>query len=115
MARYKLLIKKENIRKGLIDDSKGIFSFSVVDLQKGNYPFNWVCQLPKDCPGLLRNSKFSRLFSDVDSAKFAIQLLTKARREYDDIAIRQEIDSRITRITAYKSKQQSQNRIDSIT
>jgi hypothetical protein len=108
MAKYKLLIKKENPKK-VIDDNKEQLSFSVVDLQKGVYPFNWVCKLPKDCSGLFRRSRFSQLFKEEDSAEFAVKLLTRARRECDDIAIRQEIDSRLSKIRAYTSSKQTLN------
>jgi hypothetical protein len=97
MAKYRLLIKSGNTKKALINESKKSLTFSVIDMDRGSYPFNWICILPKDATGLSRNSSFSQLFREKDSINFAIELLKRARKEYNDQTVRNEIEVRLDR------------------
>jgi hypothetical protein len=98
MAKYKLLIKKECCRKAIwVKENRKPFSFSVVDLDKGSFPVNWVCNLPKNKACLVNKSDFSKIFTK-NSLKMAIDLLTVARKEYSDLDIQQEIDLRLSMI-----------------
>jgi hypothetical protein len=103
MVKYKLRIKRENIRKAFKDDSKRPLSFSIIDLERGSYPLNWVCKLPKDVLDMVSSSSFFELFNDKDSLHFAKELLREARKDYADQAIIQEIDLRLTKIQEYLS------------
>lgn len=94
MAIYKLLVKKRFPRKGRwIKETDKVLTFSVIDLEKGLFPFNFICILPKTC---LSKSDFSKVF--VDPIKMAVELLTVAKKEYGDLAIQQEINLRLALI-----------------
>ncbi len=94
MANYKLLVKKRILKnRRWVKETDKVFTFSVIDLEKGTFPFNFICNLPKTC---FNKSDFSKLF--VDPIKMAVELLTVAKKEYDDLAIQQEIDLRLSLI-----------------
>jgi hypothetical protein len=94
MAIYKLLVKKRLPRKGRwIKETDKVLTFSVIDLEKGTFPFNFICILPKTG---FSKSDFSKVF--VDPIKMAIELLTVAKKEYGDLAIQQEINLRLALI-----------------
>jgi hypothetical protein len=94
VANYKLLVKKRILKnRSWVKETDKVFTFSVIDLEKGTFPFNFICNLPKTC---FNKSDFSKLF--VDPIKMAVELLTVAKKEYDDLAIQQEIDLRLSLI-----------------
>jgi hypothetical protein len=94
MANYKLLVKKRIPRKGRwIKETDKVLSFSVIDLEKGTFPFNFICILPKTC---FNKSDFSKVF--VDPIKMGVKLLTVAKKEYGDLVIQREIDFRLSLI-----------------
>jgi hypothetical protein len=94
MANDKLLVKKRIPRKGRwIKETDKVLTFSVIDLEKGPFPFNFICNLLKTC---FNKSDFSKVF--VDPIKMAVELLTVAKKEYGDLAIQQEIDLRLSLI-----------------
>lgn len=96
MSKYKLLIRKKSARKALWrKENTGTLYFSVVDLEKGIFPSNWVCLFPKEKKSLVERSIFSKIFSN-NPLKIAVELLTAARKEYSDLDIQQEIDLRLT-------------------
>jgi hypothetical protein len=93
MTTYKLSIKKNCPRKSRWrNEDQTIFIFSVIDKDKGSFPNNWVCNLPK--ASCFRNSYFSNLFHD-DPVAFAVELLMLAKQEYLNKDIQREIDLRI--------------------
>ena len=72
----------------------------MVDLDKARkYPLNYVCLLPKNIvlpPDSPKTTVFHKLFQE--PMKTAVDLLLSARKEYQDLYIQQEIDSRIAKI-----------------
>lgn len=99
MATYKLFIQKRHHRKkrGTCQETFSLF-FAVVDLDKGAFPFNYICDLPK----YFRDTKYSQFFREpVTGLLTAKRLLDKAKQEYNDLAVQQEIDARISRIKQF--------------
>ena len=91
VATYKLLIQKRyQGNPPWVKEIHFLLYFSVVDLDKGNFPLNYVCNLPRTS---FTQTHFSKLFKD--PFKIAVELLTAARKEYRDLDIQQEIDCRI--------------------
>jgi len=111
MPKYRLLIKWGNTKESLIYERKKPITFSVIDIERGSYPFNWICNLPKDTTSLCKNSSFSRLFREKDSITFAIELLKKARKEYDDQTVRKEIEIRLDKIQKYLMQTQPSTQV----
>jgi hypothetical protein len=94
VANYKLLVKKRILKnRRWVKETDKALIFSVIDLEKGAFPFNFICNLPKTC---FYKSVFSKL--SVNPTKMAEELLTKAKKEYDDLAIQQEIAVRLSLI-----------------
>ncbi len=96
MVTYRLFIQKRHQRKKRGTD-QATFSlfFAVVDLDRGTFPFNYICDLPKS----FRDTKYSQFFREpVTGLLTAKRLLDTAKEEYNDWAIQQEIDARISRI-----------------
>ena len=77
MANYKLLIKKRILKnRRWVKETDKVLTFSVIDLEKGTFPFNFMYNLPKN---FFNKSDFSKLF--VDPIKMAVELLTVAKKE----------------------------------
>lgn len=72
--------------------------FAVVDLDKGAFPNNYVCNLPK----FFDHNKFSELFKPkTNHILLAKELLKTAKKEYPDPLIQREIDVRLLIIEQY--------------
>ncbi len=96
MVTYKLFIqKRRHRRKHVTGQETFSLFFAVVDLDRGTFPFNYICDLPK----YFRDTKYSQFFSEpVTGLLTAKRLLDKAKEECNDWTIQQEIDVRISRI-----------------
>ncbi len=96
MATYRLFIQKRHQRrKRGADQATFSLLFTVVDLDRGTFPFNYICDLPK----YFRDTKYSQFFIEPTTGLLtAKSLLDKAKEEYTDPTIQQEIDARISRI-----------------
>ncbi len=82
MVNYGLLIQKryhrQRWRRSVITFS---ILFSVVDLDNGLFPFNYICDLPKQ----FRGSNFCKHFREpITGLAIAKGLLEKAEKEYTD-------------------------------
>jgi hypothetical protein len=72
-------------------------NFSVIDLDKGLFPDNYVCTFPKTKSGFSSNSMFAKMFA-ANALSVATELLTKAKKEFSDREIQFEINSRLEKI-----------------
>ncbi len=96
MTMYKLLIQKRYHKKRR-ETSEAKFSlfFAVVDLDKGTFPCNYICDLPK----YFKDTKYSQFFDQpIIGLLTAKELLEKAKEDYNDLAVRQEIEIRLSKI-----------------
>ncbi len=104
MVNYQLLIQKRH-NKARHEQTQGKFSLSfvVIDLDKGVFPLNFVCVLPKTWSNTYTgNGTYSKYFPDrITGLLFAKQLLMKAEKEYTDPEIHEEINSRLLKIEHY--------------
>jgi hypothetical protein len=92
VSKYKLFIQKRVVKnRRWVRESDLRLLFSVIDEDKGHFPFNFVCNLPKTG---FEKADFSKLFPD--PLNKAIEFLTTAKREYGNNNVQNEIDSRIS-------------------
>ncbi len=108
MAHYDLFIQKRFHKDKLGQIRKFSLFFSVVDLDKGKFPLNYICELPK----IFRGTKYRELFPDsIRGLLLAKELLERAEKEYTDIAIRREIYSRLYKVERYLNFVQQEREI----
>ncbi len=102
MANYGLFIQKRyhKPRRGQIQLKFSLF-FALVDLDKGNFPLNFICDLPKD----FRNTTYDELFPNrITALLLAKELLEKAKQEYFDLDVQKEIKHRLFWIEQHFTK-----------
>lgn len=83
---YKHLCRRINSKTG---DYQRII-FAVVNEKKGDFPINFVCNLPKNS---FKQTIFRELFQDPETT--AKSLLKRAKKQYTDVEIQREIDIRL--------------------
>lgn len=99
MTNYKLFVQKRyhKQRRGQIQTEFSIF-FALIDLDRGFWPINYVCDLPKE----FGNTNYNNLFPDpITSLLLAKQLLNKATEEYMDLDVQREIRTRLFKIEQF--------------
>jgi hypothetical protein len=68
---------------------------AVVDLEKAEYPMNFVCMLPKQFPsGWEGSSKFAKIFGN-ESIEVAKKLLLEALETETSAEVKEEIEKRL--------------------
>ncbi len=108
MVNYGLIIQKRYRKNsgGLI--RRFSIFFVVIDLDRGDFPFNYICEIPK----IFRDTNYGQLFPDANSGLLlAKELLESAEKEYTDSAIRKEIYSRLSLIERYLQSIQQKHEI----
>ncbi len=101
LTNYGLIIKKQTHRANGKKLEKPILSFSVVDLNNGRFPANYICRLPKNFPDTYYTSQYHECFREPKGALLARELLETAKHEYGDLDIQEEIRTRLSLIEKY--------------
>ncbi len=102
MPNYGLFIQKRyhKPRRGAIQTKFSIF-FAVVDLDKGVFPYNYVCELPK----IFKDTNYNELFPNpIIGLLLARELLEKAKEKYTDLDVQKEIKHRLLMIEQHFTK-----------
>ncbi len=95
-TKYKLQIEKHFSRHSRKLDVR----ISVVDCEKGSFPSNFVCQLPRNPSSIAKGVGFAKIFEGSDRVIIALQLLNAALDELIDDEFRLEIERRINLLKA---------------
>jgi len=106
VTQYKLLIQKRSFR--LRKPFRPKYIFCVLDSEKGKFPANFVCNLPRKD---LRRSLFAEYFQY--PVKAAIELLNAAKEEYLYVAedILQEINWRLNALKQLTNEKVTRDRL----
>ncbi len=109
MANYRLFIQKRYYdTRGSVSLRFALF-FSVIDLDKGIFPFNFICILPKE----FRDTYYCKFFPDsIKGLLLAKQLLKEAKKEYVDPDIHKEINFRLGKIEVFLNSLLQKHRIE---
>lgn len=102
MGKYRLLIQKVEPNTHRVRAKLKRFYFSILDMDKGLYPNNFICNMPKNT-SYLSKSVFAKCFENQKPEMIAEKLLLMAKLEYDDEEIQNEIDDRLSDIRHFKS------------
>ena len=71
------------------------FYISIIDIERGKFPSNFVCKLPKNPSALINGKGFARIFAGSDRVSLAIQLLTDSLSELTSGEFKLEVEKRI--------------------
>jgi hypothetical protein len=103
MENYRLFIQKVVPNAHKVRAKTKHFYFSILDMDKGLYPNNFICNMPKITANMSK-SVFAQCFENQPLETIAEKLLLTAKQEYDDEEIQGEIDDRLVDISRFRNR-----------
>jgi hypothetical protein len=103
MPKYKLVIQRAEPKRHM-SKQKDKLLFYVIDLEKGNFPQNFVCTFPIAETLYSKPTVFNSIFCENEAKNAALNLLIQAKSEYSDWGIQKAIDKRLSGIDKNRFK-----------